>query len=71
MKQFNGNNNLWNDNIENQWEACWNHRNEFIEFINKIHPNPITPAFKTMPNELDDGHPMEYAIQYALMRTSS
>lgn len=28
MKQFNGNNNLWNDNIENQWEACWNHRNE-------------------------------------------
>lgn len=45
--------------------------NEFIEFINKIHPNPIMPAFKTMPNELDDGHPMEYAIQHALMRTSS
>lgn len=29
------------------------------------------PAFKTMPNELDDDYPMEYAIQYALMRTSS
>lgn len=35
--------------------------NEFIEFINKIHPNPIMPAFKTMLNELDDGYPMEYA----------
>lgn len=45
--------------------------NEFIEFINKIHPNPIMPVFKTMPNELDDGYPMEYATQHALMRTSS
>lgn len=29
------------------------------------------PAFKTMPNELDDGYPMEYATQHALMRASS
>lgn len=27
------------------------------EFINKIHPNPIMPAFKITPNELDDGYP--------------
>lgn len=29
------------------------------------------PAFKIMLNESDDGYPMEYAIQHALMRTSS
>lgn len=28
MKQFNGNVNLWNNNIENQREACWNHKND-------------------------------------------
>lgn len=41
------------------------------EFINKIHPNPIMPAFKITPNELDDGYPMEYATQHALMELSS
>lgn len=29
---------------------------ETNEFMNKIHPNPIMPAFKTMPNESDDGY---------------
>lgn len=41
------------------------------EFMNKIHPNPIMPAFKIILNESDDGYQMEYVVQHALMRTSS
>lgn len=29
------------------------------------------PAFKITLNELDDGYPMEYATQHALMELSS